>query len=242
MSVEKLGDYRAILRALHWQAPANPQPPAVSAPIVTKPVVPVTPAKPAPASMGRDTFIRKGAPNPDAFFISQVRDPKWNPTAPRGNKNCGPTSLAMALKALGLQPPGLTNPSDREAWIDRTRMAMEGDQNDFKLTSDDDVLRGALKSGAQAQKVHGMNGVEQALSQGKLVVLAGNPVAYENRLTNAQYDHFNGGHFILVSARKGNEFQIEDPQAHLDNFWISGAELQAYMGYQGWNVGIAVWR
>lgn len=244
MSVARLGSYSQILQTLRqllYAAPAQPRPDASSS----------NAQRPA-STMGRDVFISSfpapAAPkpplaaDPNTFFISQVLDSRWNPNANSGNTNCGPASLAMALKALGLKPPGLINATNSEAWIDRTRMAMMGDMNDFSLTSDDDVLRGALASGAKAEKVYGLSGVEAAIAQGKPVVLAGNPVAYEGRFTDAQYAKFDGGHFILVTGIQGDKVTINDPQSRAGSLTISRAELSQYMGYQGWNVGVALSR
>lgn len=250
MSVVQLGSYSAIMRAMHRPVPVAPIPPAVSAKLVATPVAPKAPSTPAPVapirpatpSLGRDAYVPSAPRDPYAFFISQVPDSRWNPNATKGNANCGPTSLAMALRALGMQPLGLLNTKDPEAWIDQTRWLMERDKNDFRLTSDDQVLNGALQSGARAEKVRGVDGVEHAISQGKLVVVAGNPVSYQDRLSKAQYDHFNNGHFILVSAIQGDRVTIHDPQAHVPSFDISRAELQAYMGYKNWNAGVSVWK
>lgn len=233
MSVGRLGSYAEMLRALHQMVQAVPAARPVSVPL------------PSYAPLGRDVFlpsVRPTAPDSNTFFISQVRTDRWNPFANNGNTNCGPASLAMALKAIGIMPPGLQDPANPEAWIDKTRMAMEGDENDYKLTSDDDVLRGALRSGARAEKVYGLQGVEQALAQGKLVVLAGNPVAYEHRFSDDQYAKFNGGHFILVTAIAGDRVTINDPQSRVGSLTISRAELAAYMAFKDWNVGVSVSR
>lgn len=236
MSVARLGSYSQMLQTLRQLLQA--------APGQTRLPVP-SPSAQRPASpLGRDVFIsslvRPAALDPNTFFISQVPDSRWNPNATDGNTNCGPASLAMALKALGLKPPGLVDAGNPEAWIDRTRMAMEGDMNDFRRTSDDDVLRGALASGAQAEKVYGLSGVEAAIAQGKPVVLAGNPTAYQDRLTDKQYAKFNGGHFILVTGIQGDKVTINDPQSRVGSLTISRAELARYMAYQDWNVGVAV--
>ncbi|HEY9854827.1 MAG TPA: C39 family peptidase [Stenomitos sp.] len=234
MSVGKLGSYADILTALHRMVQTLP---------AAAPVQPAAPTS-AYAPLGRDVFVASPRPtlDPNSFFISQVRTDRWNPNANSGNTNCGPASLAMALKAVGLMPPGLQNPANPEEWIDQTRMAMEGDANDFKLTSDDDVLRGALASGAKAEKVYDLSGVEQAVRQGKLVVLAGNPVAYENRFTDDQYAKFNGGHFILVTGIQGDRVTINDPQSKAGSLTISRAELAAYMAFKDWNVGVSIAR
>lgn len=229
MSVAKLGSYANLLVGLH-RAVAQFAP------------APVAPSRPTPSPLGRDTFVSSLRRDPNSYFMSQIRDARWNPEATQGNTNCGPTSLAMALKALGLTPPGLTNPNSAEMWIDKTRRAMEGDENDFKLTSDDDVLQGALRSGAKAAKVHGLSEVEGALARGQLVALAGNPVGYGNRLGRDQYQSFNGGHFILVTGQQGDRFTINDPLSRVGSLSVSRAELAAYMAFQNWNTGVAVWR
>lgn len=235
MSVARLGSYADMLQALHRMVQTVP---------AARPALPQAPAT-SYAPLGRDVFAPSAPrfrPDPNSFFISQVRTDRWNPEANNGNTNCGPASLAMALKAIGLMPPGLTNAASPEAWIDKTRRAMEGDENDYKLTSDDDVLRGALASGARAEKVYGMQGVEQSLAQGKVVVLAGNPVGYASRFGDDQYAKFNGGHFILVTAVEGDRVTINDPQSRVGSLTISRAELAAYMAFKDWNVGVSVYR
>lgn len=244
MSIGKLGSYSVLLQRLHA---------AVSGKPMTQPAAPVS-TPPVPVPWRQDTYqpapLRSivlpppppQPPDPARYFISQVWDVTWNPDAPTGNRNCGPATLAMALRALGLTPPGLTNPADTEQWVDTARRAMEGDTNSGKFTSDDDMLKGAIASGAQAAKVNGIDQVTAALKQGKLVALAGNPQPYEQRLSNQQYDHFNGGHFILVSGLQGDRFVVSDPQAHIPSFTVSRDELTRYMAFKDWNVGVAIWR
>jgi hypothetical protein len=147
----------------------------------------------------------------------------------------------MALKAFGLTPPGVSDLRNVEAFIDKARMAMMGTTNDLQLSSDDDVLRGALASGAQAQKVYGLENVERAITQGKLVVLAGNPAAYGHRFGDDQLQPFDGGHFITVTHMVGDRVWINDPLSSVGSLEITRAELQQYMAHQNWNVGVAVW-
>lgn len=211
---------------------------------------------PAPqARLGQDHFVRtSGLPtaytlpvtrrisaDPNAYFVTQFFHPRWNPQGPAGSTNCGPASLTMALKAFGLMPPGVSDPRNVEGFIDKTRMAMMGTTNDLQLSSDDDVLRGALASGAQAQKVYGLANVERAIAEGKVVVLAGNPAAYGSRFADDQLQPFDGGHFITVTHMVGDRVWINDPLSNVGSLEITKAELQQYMAYQNWNVGVAVW-
>lgn len=213
------------------------------------------PQSSAPSPLGQDHFVRTSGlqtpypvpvarrvlSDPNAYFMTQFYHPRWNPQGPDGSTNCGPASLAMALKAFGLAAPGASNPANIEGTIDQTRMAMMGNQNDLQLSSDDDVLRGALASGAKAQKVYGLANVERAIAEGKAVVLAGNPAAYGTRFSEDQLTSFNGGHFITVTHMVGDRVWINDPLSKVGSLEITKAELYQYMAHQNWNVGVAVW-
>jgi hypothetical protein len=241
MSIGFLGSYTQLLAEMHAMVSAMP---------AARPVTP-PPSPAASVSPSLDTYVpapsrpvpaAPSLPDPSTYFISQIKDRNFNPDAPSNNRNCGPATLAMALRALGLRPPTLRNPNDTEAWVDAARYAMEGDTDKSKYTDEDQMLNGAIASGAKAYKVTSLDEVAQALQQGQLVALAGNPQSYENRLTNAQYNHFNGGHFILVTGVQGNTFTISDPQAHIPSITVSRDELRRYMAYQDWNVGVAIGR
>lgn len=190
-------------------------------------------AEPAPAP------ARPGVPSdPNAFFFNQFRHAKWNPNGPSRSANCGPASLAMALKAFGIVPPG-ADPGDPESMIDKTRRAMTGNEDDHAYTNVHAVLKGARAVGAEAEPVNGLGGVEAALADGRLVVLAGNPHAYGPRF-GGQMSQYDGGHFILVTGRTAGGFLINDPLSRVGSVEVSREELKTYMGYQGWNVGVAV--
>jgi hypothetical protein len=175
------------------------------------------------------------------FFLSQSPG-TYNPQASLHNTNCGPTSLAMALLALGLHPPGLPQGATAEAWIDMARYAMRGDMNDFELTSDDDVLRGAIQSGARAWKIDSVDTLDGALASGALVALAGNPAAYAHRFDASSLKGFDGGHFILVAGKSGDRYVINDPLSRVGSLVVTREELARYMAYKNWNSGIAISR
>jgi predicted chitinase len=185
--------------------------------------------------------------NPNDYFITQSWSEGYNPNGQPTSANCGPASLAMALKAFGLVPPGAsgvpTSPAGNEAYMNAARQAMKPGSGSHDSTNVYNVLNGAIASGADAELIEGQAGLDQALAEGKLVSLAGNPVAYNGRFPDMfQYD---GGHFILVTGVSGQspnkQYQINDPLSHAGSVTISEAELQQYMGYQGWNSGVAIW-
>lgn len=183
--------------------------------------------------------------DPEAIHMTQVADPVYNPGGDPSNADCGPTSLAMGLAALGLDPPG-DDGSSVQNRIDRTREAMyggvdgsrdgvnaDGSRNDGEHSGWTDfagIRRGAERSGADTYDVHNSNEVAQAVSQGHPVVLAGNPNmpgSYGER-AGIGYD---GGHFITVSGYdpETDTFTINDPLSHDGPIQVSRSELDAYM-------------
>lgn len=186
------------------------------------------------------------ASDPNAYFMTQSYDPTWNPNGPQLSEDCGPTSLAMALRAAGIAPPGVSVPTDasgNEAFIAATRQAMLPGSDSGTPTDATDVYNGAIASGANAAYVNSPAEVEAAVASGKQVVLAGDPVAYSARFPDMS--SYDGGHFILVTAVVGSgankRYLINDPLSHTGSVAITQQELETYMGYNGWNSGVAVW-
>lgn len=248
-----VGSYQAILHRLNAMVGVVPARPSAPLPPAQPPSWLASAPRPH-APLGQDHFVRTSglqvpyAPivrrppaDPNAYFVTQFYHPRWNPQGPEGSTNCGPASLTMALRAFNLAPPGVVDPRNIEGFIDKTRRAMMGTEDDHQLSSDDDVLNGALASGAQAQKVHGLENVERAIAEGKLVVLAGNPAAYGRRFREDQLTSFNGGHFITVTHMVGDRVWINDPLSKVGSLEITRDELRRYMAHENWNVGVAVW-
>jgi hypothetical protein len=178
------------------------------------------------------------------FFISQ-RQGEFNPEAPAGgNENCGPTSLAMAARSLGVNPPGTNNWSTPQQQIMATRQAMGGGTDPQQPTFVPNVLQGAQNMGLNAQQVKGMQGVNQALSQGKPVMVCGDPSgAYENKFNQGDYPRFDSGHWIVVNSRqKDGNYVVSDPWNRDGATTLTPQQLQKFMSYKNWNEGIALSR
>lgn len=147
----------------------------------------------------------------ERHFITQYRHVRWNPTQGRSdNANCGPTSLAMALKAYGRVPADVVNQAPA-ALIARVRRAMTGRPDEDTWTYPVQVLLAAPRFGLQAEYVFGLQEIQRVMRlPGRLVVLNLNPTpAYVKRLTRP----YDGGHFALLTAIEGHRATVCDPLA-----------------------------
>lgn len=174
--------------------------------------------------------------DPNDYFFTQFRNPKWNPNGPARSNNCGPASLAMALKALGKAGDG-----DPQKLIEQSRVIMTG-RGGNSLTNNSQILRGARQAGLQGETVSGASSFDTALDAGKMIVALGNPgKSYGNRLTSSQYSKYNGGHYILVVGKEQDQqgrkqYIINDPLSRIGKLSISEREMRAYG-----QSGVAVW-
>ncbi|MGH9552905.1 MAG: C39 family peptidase, partial [Terriglobales bacterium] len=197
--------------------------------------VPSANQKPIESSLGKD---------PNSFFLSQFYTPQWNPDGPSASNNCGPASLAMACKAFGELPPG-ADANDPERLIESVREAMTGNRDNSQLTSYEQIEAGAQRSGLKAQMVVGLDNIDQSLSTGAMVVAGGNPArAWGSRLASADYAHFNGGHFVLIVGKNGDNYTVNDPLSKTGSITVSSSEMQAYLSdaSMGYGEGVAVWK
>lgn len=163
--------------------------------------------------------------NPNSYFISQD-----NSQAQSGNENCGPTSLAMALEAFGKISPS----NSPEQTIESVRQLMTGADNVNDPTYGTQIATAAQQAGLSAQQVNGLSGIDQALASGQMVISAGNPDrpgagVYGDSLSNAQYNHFNGRHIILVTGKVGNDYVIDDPLSKVGALTVTANQLQAFL-------------
>lgn len=175
-------------------------------------------------------------PKGNAFFISQMKDPTWNPEAPEWSANCGPACLAMALKAHGLSDPE----DSPQGLIRKVRLAMTGSADDLDVTSLEGIRRTAERYGLETGMVFGQEAVSAALAAGRMVVVAGNPRAYNTRFADREYQAFSGAHFVLVTGMDAAGYWVNDPLSRVGALSLSAAELAAFMGYRDWDTGVAI--
>lgn len=181
-------------------------------------------------------YQRHATLHPKTIMKTQYRGP-YNPTGPARSGNCGPASLAMAVKAFGLEPHGLTV----EQSIDRVRKLMTGNTDDHDPTNDAERERGARKAGLHVEHMSNMSGLDRQLAAGHMITLTGRPVgAY--RTAFPSYSDFDGLHSILVVGKtKDGRYVVNDPLSHFGPRTMTRAQLSAFWS-KGGGSGTAVWR
>jgi hypothetical protein len=182
----------------------------------------------------------------NAYHITQFTS-AFNPHGPDSSNNCGPASLAMAMLAFGVIPENI-NPNNRQEIVKAARFAMTENTDPEDLTNDSEVRNGADKVGLHAENVDGIEGITRAIDQGKLVVAGGNPIHYERalKLNGTHYGNggqYDGGHFILIVGRHGDDFIINDPMSRIGKLTVSKDLLTSYIkdSKGGDNNGTALW-
>lgn len=187
---------------------------------------------------------RMVSPDPEAYFITQYTNPRYHPQpAPADNANCGPTSLAMAIKAFDKVPSELSN--DPEALIMAVRQALTGARDAGCWTYPAQFPAAARAFGLEAQIVRG--GAAAVLQQlaipGRMVVVNLNPApAYVDRLAIP----YSGGHFALATGVDNGKIRLSDPLAP-GPLTITAQQLQTALetplgqGIAPFGGGVAVW-
>lgn len=177
------------------------------------------------------------ANNPVAasVFMTQIQHPLYNPTGSTGNVDCGPTSLAMAFRALGVRPGGLPGDALPAQWIDATRIAMTGRLNHSEITGYVEMQAAASKLNVSSRIVPGIEGIEESLARGRIIIADGGPYnnSYADRLGSDDYWHFGSGigHFIMVAGRSGSDFIVYDPLSKRGPILVSRTELANFIQF-----------
>lgn len=167
------------------------------------------------------------------------------------NANCGPASLTMALRSLGLQVSGCGWASNPGEMVDQARESMtsdwqdgidgngnrsEGEHNTFTNLSD--IQRGAQAAGASTRRLDAdPAAIRLALLSGDCVVVSGtfagkNPLPWTGDRGSDNRTAPGGatGHFVLVSGFDPslNTFVINDP-ARNSPLMVDAGTLTAFM-------------
>ena len=168
------------------------------------------------------------------------------------NADCGPTSLAMALHALGLKVPGEDKANTNGDVIDLARASMvsdpsrdgvddSGQRSDSEhntFTNFDDLVRGARASGATVTTLTpNATSIRNALESGAKVIVSGTftgktPVPWtgDRGVDAASAPGFATDHIIAITGydEKSGQFTVSDP-ARSKPFTIGSGTLMYFM-------------
>lgn len=174
--------------------------------------------------------------------IAQFRG-KYLTDGPSMAPNCGPASVTMALRMIGLDIPGFSGQNSEQV-LDKARIMATG-RNDVSVgTTDTELERVITQSGGRWSESNNFNQITDWVKQGIPVVLSGNPAkGWDHRYTAGQVYPFDGGHWVTVSGydAASGHYIVNDPLSQIGPIYVSEAELRSYNTAHG-NLGIAVFR
>jgi hypothetical protein len=182
---------------------------------------------------------------PNDFWYSHIAQYKgqYLTDGPSMRPNCGPASVTMALRMIGLDIPGFHGQRS-EAVLDQARILATG-TNDISVGTTDAQLEQLItKSGAKWSESQDFNQITNWVKQGIPVVLSGNPAkGWDSRYNSNQVYPFDGGHWVTVSGYdpKSGYYIVNDPLSQIGPLYVSAAELNSYTSAHG-HLGIAVFR
>lgn len=162
---------------------------------------------------------------------------------PTMRPNCGPASVTIALRLIGLDIPGFRGERS-EAVLDRARVIATGRNDTTVGTTDAELKRLISASGARWEESRDLSQITRWVKQGIPVVLSGNPArGWDSRYSSSQVYPFDGGHWVTVSGYDASTgyYIVNDPLSQIGPIYVSESELSSYTRSHG-NLGIAVHR
>ncbi len=188
----------------------------------------------------------------NAFFKNQLHRTRWNKDGPYSSGTCAPTSLAMAVHALGKEPASLSV----EESIHRVRQTY-GATSDSTGTFRSQITAAARALGMSVRVLDTrlsladmLTRIDGQLAAGRMIVLEGQSAsgsayhlafnrAYQAESLSNRYT-FAGRHSIMVMGRDGTGYVIGDPISEVGMVKLTGAELKSYFATWG-GTGNSVW-
>lgn len=191
--------------------------------------------------------------NLTSIFFTQFSHPQWNPygDAPSSSSNCGPASLAMVLRMLGIGPEGVDLYGDPNPLVSQVKRMMTGTDDPGVTTDVGQAAAAAQELGLTTAVVGNLEQIDRALDEGRKIVLGGDPIAYNQDFTADQYathpngdgtsSIFVGGHIIAVEGKdEHGNYVVLDPAYKEGVLILTPSELLGFMAPDGDYAGIAI--
>jgi hypothetical protein len=174
--------------------------------------------------------------------IAQFRG-AYLPDGPQMRPNCGPASVTMALRMIGLDIPGFSGQRS-SAVLDQARIIATGRNDTSVGTTDAELERLISAAGGRWSESQDFNQLTGWVKQGIPVVMSGNPAhGWNRRYSSDKVYPFDGGHWVTVSGYDPatGHFIVNDPLSQIGPIYVSEQELRSYNHSHG-QLGIAVFR
>jgi hypothetical protein len=177
--------------------------------------------------------IWAGVHNPQSIHITQVPS-RFNRAPAAFNRDCGPASVVMALRMLGVKIPGLAaHASPQKAIMQVRRLA--GALQENTSTTNVDLENALNRAGTQTTELTDFGSVKASVLAGNPVILNGNPRnpgAYGWSFPASKMVPYNGAHWIVVSGfdQATGKFIINDPLSMSGAVEVTPRQLDAYRG------------
>ncbi|MCU0550413.1 MAG: FG-GAP-like repeat-containing protein [Leptolyngbya sp. Prado105] len=146
------------------------------------------------------------------FFKLQFLDSNYNPNYVSGRDstgNCGPASLAMVIKTLGLEPAGL----NVQQSIDRA-ITLMGREPKATFTSDWQIRTGIRNAGGRAENFSSWQTLDQKLAENKPVIAWGRSSStWQSQFPNRSLFISSEGDHVLAILGKAvsGRYIVADP-------------------------------
>jgi Peptidase_C39 like family len=165
-------------------------------------------------------------------FISQERS-QSNPLASSNNNDCAATSLAMALKMLGVRPTG--DPRSNEKLISDIRFQATGNNDHRENITTWQLAEAARKNyNLNAFPVPDQKSMDSALASGHPILATG--------ATHLAANGSAESHTILITAQDGHgNYIVNDPASTMTRT-LTPVELQRFIGTPHFDRFIEVYR
>lgn len=152
---------------------------------------------------------------------------------------------------LGVEPEGVDLYGDPNPLVSEVRRLMTGANDSSAGTNTGQVMAAADGLKLTTEYVGSLSAIDQALSEGKKIVVGGNPIAYNQGMTIDQYaSHPNGdgsvgvyvgGHMIAIGGKDDDgNYIVLDPAYKEGILILTPEQLQGYMAPDGEYAGVAI--
>jgi hypothetical protein len=180
------------------------------------------------------------------FFKQQFQSSTYNPDGPRSSQNCGPASLAMILKTLGLEQQGISVETSidharylmypNDSRVTTTKQGIKVLDADGETTGDSNIQNGIKNAGGTGTESYTWNALDQNLSNGKPMVARGNITdKWRSQFpSSSRYGTGGDSHFIAILGKTSDgKYIVADPMYRDGAVAMTKDQLSVFFQFTG---------